>query len=153
SSCPPSNRSVACTPLTRGSLRKITHWPGSRPTRTSAPGRIMNCPSEPLRLAAPIPDGAGGAYGGAGGEGWAFIGPVAGTAFMALVTGNPGAPAPPPPFVISPGIGCPHEKQTEVCPGVAMVIIPHDGHGIWTMGGGPAPESAGDNGVAPGGGC
>ncbi len=78
---------------------------------------------------------------------------VTGNAPMALVAGNPGAPPPPPPFVSSLGIGCPHEKQTDVWPGVAIVIIPHDGHGILTMGGGPAPESGDDNGVVPGGGC
>ena len=34
-----------------------------------------------------------------------------------------------------------------------MVSIPHDGHGIWRMGGGgPAPESTDDNGLTPGGG-
>jgi hypothetical protein len=25
------------------------------------------------------------------------------------------------------GIGCPHEKHTEAVPGVAMVVIPHEG--------------------------
>jgi hypothetical protein len=25
-------------------------------------------------------------------------------------------------------IGCPHEKQTETTPGVAIVAMPHDGH-------------------------
>src|SRR5579872_1629561 len=64
---------------------------------------------------------------------------------MAPVRGNPGAATPPPPLVISAGRGCPHEKQTEGCPGVAMVFMPQAGQRTWMTGGGPdgAPK-AGD---------
>jgi hypothetical protein len=49
-------------------------------------------------------------------------------------------------------MGCPHEKQTDSCPRVAIVVIPQDGHGSSTMGGGP-PESRPAEGATPGGGC
>jgi hypothetical protein len=29
-------------------------------------------------------------------------------------------------------MGCPHEKQTDACPGVTIVIDLQDGHAIWT---------------------
>src|SRR5579884_3177609 len=130
-SWPPSNFSVACTPLTRGSPRNTGHCAGSRPTRTSEPGRIVNCPAAPRIVAPPDPvDGAAYGFGG-GTRGWAFTAPVG---------GNPGTSTPPPPFVTSAGSGCPHEKQTEGWPGVAIVFIPHAGQRTSTIGAAPRSE-------------
>src|SRR5579872_4050096 len=119
-SCPSASRSVAWTPLTRGSRRKMGHWAGSRPTRTSEPACTENWPAVPRMVAASQP------WGAAGDTGWAFIGPV---------TGNPGTLTPPPPFVTSLPMGCPQEKQKDGCPGVAIVFIPHAGQRTWTTGG------------------
>ena len=35
--------------------------------------------------------------------------------------------------VASSGSGCPHEKQTDACPGVASVSDPHEGHLTWVV--------------------
>ena len=53
-----------------------------------------------------------------------------------------GHSAPPPPCATAPaGNGWPHEKQTAACPGVAIVIIPHDGQRTWTTAPGAAPDA------------
>src|SRR5579883_3254218 len=48
------------------------------------------------------------------------------------------------------GRGWPHEKQTEGCPGVAMVIMPHAGQRTCTTAGAPAASSAGAGAGAKG---
>src|SRR5580658_7859940 len=96
----------------------MEHCAGSRPTRISEPARTENCPAAP-RSDAPEAPPAAAPYGLGGG--------TSGCALMAPVGGNPGAATPPPPFVVSAGNGCPHEKQTEGWPGVAIVFMPHAG--------------------------
>ncbi|MEO6419786.1 MAG: hypothetical protein ABIP39_10285 [Polyangiaceae bacterium] len=47
-----------------------------------------------------------------------------------------GARAPPPPSAMFAGSGWPHEKQTEGCPGVAIVMAWQAGQRTWTTAGG-----------------
>jgi hypothetical protein len=41
------------------------------------------------------------------------------------------------PLNVSIGSGCPHEKQKEACPGVAIVVIPQAGQRTCKIGGCP----------------
>jgi hypothetical protein len=76
---------------------------------------MVNCPEAP-RIVAALGAAAYGLGGGVGGE-----------ADIAPVRGKVGAETAPPPFVMSAGRGCPHEKQTDGCPGVAIVFMAQAG--------------------------